>query len=89
MATTFLLHPCRVYAIAIQANDALTILSMMLVFVYGIRAVAVAPKNTSRHVPSLRELDEELKYSVPSASDGLDMSLLTDTLVPPEMVRIP
>lgn len=50
-------------------------------------AVAVAPKNTTRRVPSLRELDEDLKYSVPSAADGLDMSLLTKTLVPPEMVK--
>lgn len=48
--------------------------------------VAVAPKNTTRRVPTLRELDEDLKYSVPPASDGLDMGLLTNTLVPPEMV---
>lgn len=48
--------------------------------------VAAAPKNTTRRVPTLRELDEDLKYSVPSAADGLDMSLLTKTLVPPEMV---
>lgn len=51
--------------------------------------MAVAPKNTTRRVPTLRELDEDLKYSVPSAADGLDMSLLTKTLVPPEMVSVP
>lgn len=49
--------------------------------------VAVAPRNTTRRLPSLRELDEDLRYSVPSAAEGLDMSLLTTTLVPPEMVR--
>lgn len=48
--------------------------------------VAAAPKNTTRRVPSLRELDEELKRAIPSSADGLDMSLLTKTLVPPEMV---
>lgn len=70
------------------ANDASKLPNMMFdVLVCGTRTVAVAPKNTSRHVPSLRELDEELKYSVPSTADGLDMGLLTDTLVPPEMVR--
>lgn len=48
--------------------------------------VAAAPKNTTRRVPSLRELDEDLKSSLPSAADGLDMTLLTKTLVPREMV---
>ncbi|CAN0389316.1 unnamed protein product, partial [Scytosiphon promiscuus] len=48
--------------------------------------VAAAPKNTTRRVPSLRELDDDLKYAIPSGADGLDMSLLTSTLVPPEMV---
>lgn len=62
--------------------------NMVLVFYWGGWTVAVAPKNTSRRVPSLHELDEDLKYSVPSAIDGLDMSLLTKTLVPPEMVRL-
>ncbi|CAM9403939.1 unnamed protein product [Laminaria digitata] len=49
--------------------------------------VAAAPKNTSRRVPSLRELDEDLKSSLPSAADGLDMTLLTKTLVPREMLE--
>ena len=50
--------------------------------------VAAAPKNTTRRVPSLRELDEDLKHAIPSSADGLDMSLLTKTLVPPEMVSV-
>ncbi|CAM9487544.1 unnamed protein product [Ectocarpus fasciculatus] len=49
--------------------------------------VAAAPQNTTRRVPSLRELDEDLKYAIPSGADGLDMSLLTKTLVPPEMLE--
>eukprot|EP00752_Nemacystus_decipiens_P007427 g6639.t1 len=49
--------------------------------------VAAAPKNTTRRVPSLRELDEDLKHAIPSSADGLDMSLLTKTLVPPEMLE--
>lgn len=51
--------------------------------------VAVAPKNASRRLPSLHELDEDLQYSVASATDGLDMTLLTKTMVPPEMVSDP
>lgn len=51
--------------------------------------VAMAPKNTARRVPSLRELDHAIEYVIPSATDGLDMSLLTNKLVPPEMLHEP
>lgn len=54
----------------------------------SIAEVAAAPKNTTRRVPTLRELDDDLKHAIPSCADGLDMSLLTQTLVPPEMVRV-
>jgi hypothetical protein len=45
--------------------------------------VAAAPKNTNRRVASLHELDSDLKYSVSSAENGIDLSLLTTNLVPP------
>ncbi|GMI33683.1 hypothetical protein TrCOL_g738 [Triparma columacea] len=45
--------------------------------------VAAAPKNINRRVASLHELDSDLKYSVSSAENGIDLSLLTTNLVPP------
>ena len=45
--------------------------------------VAAAPKNVTRRVASLHELDSDLKYSVSSAENGIDLSLLTANLVPP------
>jgi Intraflagellar transport protein 43 len=60
----------------------------MFVLLYDmcVVAVAAAPKNTARRVPSLRELDHAIRYTIPSAAEGLDMSMLTNTLVPPDMV---
>eukprot|EP00619_Florenciella_sp_RCC1007_P013289 CAMPEP_0205913580 /NCGR_PEP_ID=MMETSP1325-20131115/6630_1 /ASSEMBLY_ACC=CAM_ASM_000708 /TAXON_ID=236786 /ORGANISM="Florenciella sp., Strain RCC1007" /LENGTH=241 /DNA_ID=CAMNT_0053280473 /DNA_START=1 /DNA_END=726 /DNA_ORIENTATION=+ len=48
--------------------------------------VAVAPKNLARRVQSLQQLDHEIKYTLPSGG-GLDLSILTASLVPPEMVQ--
>ena len=55
-------------------------------FLNVLTTVAAAPKNTARRVPSLRELDHAIRYTIPSAAEGLDMSMLTNTLVPPDMV---
>lgn len=55
-------------------------------FLDVLTTVAAAPKNTARRVPSLRELDHAIRYTIPSAAEGLDMSMLTNTLVPPDMV---
>lgn len=48
--------------------------------------VAEAPRNVVRHVQSLQQLDHAIKFSIPSSA-GLDLSVLTAALVPPEMVR--
>jgi len=48
--------------------------------------VAAAPRNVARRVQSLRELDDAIKYTVPSGA-GIDLSILTSSLVPPKMVR--
>jgi len=47
--------------------------------------VAQAPRNLTRRLPGLRELDAELKFAIPSGL-GVDLSVLTTTLVPPDMV---
>ena len=47
--------------------------------------VAQAPRNLTRRLPNLRDLDAELKGAVPSGF-GVDLSVLTATLVPPDMV---
>ncbi|CAM9582861.1 unnamed protein product [Phaeothamnion confervicola] len=49
--------------------------------------IAKAPKNTTRKVQSLRELDHEIRHTVASAAEGLDLSLLTRDLVPLAMLR--
>ena len=48
--------------------------------------VAVAPKNLARRVQSLQQLDHDIKYTLPSGG-GLDLSILTSSLAPPEMVQ--
>lgn len=49
-------------------------------------AVAEAPKNIARKVQTMRELDTESKYSVPSAAAGVDLTLLTTALSPANAV---
>jgi hypothetical protein len=51
--------------------------------------VASAPKNVTRRVASLHELDSSLKHSVRSGSHGVDLSLLSNRLVPPTSVAEP
>eukprot|EP00616_Rhizochromulina_sp_CCMP1243_P006961 CAMPEP_0118967784 /NCGR_PEP_ID=MMETSP1173-20130426/5130_1 /TAXON_ID=1034831 /ORGANISM="Rhizochromulina marina cf, Strain CCMP1243" /LENGTH=238 /DNA_ID=CAMNT_0006916811 /DNA_START=38 /DNA_END=754 /DNA_ORIENTATION=- len=48
--------------------------------------VAAAPRNLARRVQSLQQLDHDIKYTVPSGA-GIDLSILTSSLVPPTMVR--
>jgi len=50
--------------------------------------VAAAPRNTSRRVQSMRELDHEIKYTLPTTMQaGLDLKLLTASLSPPDQVK--
>ncbi|GMH65440.1 hypothetical protein TL16_g04199 [Triparma laevis f. inornata] len=49
--------------------------------------VAAAPRNVNRRVASLHELDSEIKYSVSSSENGVDLSLLTTSLVPQSSVQ--
>jgi len=49
--------------------------------------VAAAPKNITRTVASLHELDNDLKFSVSSKEKGIDMSLLVTNLVPASAVQ--
>jgi hypothetical protein len=48
--------------------------------------VAHAPRNLSRKIPSLSTLQHEAKSYLHSNKDGIDMSILLGTLVPPNML---
>jgi len=48
--------------------------------------VAAPARNTQRRIPTLRELDADIKFTVPPSS-GFDLSPLTATLVPPDSVH--
>merc|ERR1711988_228668 len=49
--------------------------------------VAAAPKNTTIKVQSMRELDHDIKYTLPTTMlNGLDLSLLTAALSPQSAV---
>lgn len=53
------------------------------------KQVADAPKVASRKIQTMKELDSDIKYVVRSATDtGLNLSLLTKALSPPESVRL-
>jgi hypothetical protein len=50
--------------------------------------VASAPKNTARRVQSMRELDHDIKYTLPTnVQNGLDLSILTSCLSPQPLVQ--
>ena len=51
--------------------------------------VARAPRNTNRRVPTLQELENEVKATLPSSDTGLDLGILFATLVPAEYVQEP
>ncbi|KAE8905102.1 hypothetical protein PF005_g16164 [Phytophthora fragariae] len=49
--------------------------------------VAEAPRNTTRAVQSLKQLDKDIKFALPSAqSHGVDLHLLTSALCPERAV---
>ncbi|KAG2790218.1 hypothetical protein PC116_g16017 [Phytophthora cactorum] len=49
--------------------------------------VAEAPRNTTRAVQSLKQLDKEIKFALPSAqTHGVDLHLLTSALCPERAV---
>ncbi|ETL88314.1 hypothetical protein L917_12608 [Phytophthora nicotianae] len=49
--------------------------------------VAEAPRNTTRVVQSLKQLDKEIKFALPSAqAHGIDLHLLTSALCPERAV---
>ncbi|KAG1699983.1 hypothetical protein DVH05_012419 [Phytophthora capsici] len=51
--------------------------------------VAEAPRNTTRAVQSLKQLDRDIKFALPSAqSHGVDLHLLTSALCPERAVRV-
>lgn len=45
-----------------------------------------APRNVNRRVPTLIELENEVKVAIPTGENGLDISVLTSTLVPASLV---
>jgi len=45
-----------------------------------------APRNVNRRVPTLIELENEVKVAIPTGENGLDISCLTSTLVPASLV---
>lgn len=52
------------------------------------KQVASAPRNTQRRVQTMNELDDDIKYTVPSAtSGGVDLSLLTAALSPSDALQ--
>mmetsp|Transcript_22730 Transcript_22730/g.38965 ORF Transcript_22730/g.38965 Transcript_22730/m.38965 type:complete len:239 (+) Transcript_22730:69-785(+) len=50
------------------------------------RQVAAPPKIRNNRVQTIKELDHDIKYSLPSADIGIDLSLLASTLSPQDQV---
>jgi hypothetical protein len=54
----------------------------------GDNRVAQAPRNVHRKIPTLEELENDMRSSVPcSSEDGIDLGILTRTLVPPSQLQ--
>merc|ERR1711907_804476 len=49
--------------------------------------VAHAPRNFNRRIPTLEELENDVKAALPQSETGLDMTVLFKTLVPAPQVR--
>lgn len=49
--------------------------------------VAHAPRNVHRKIPSLADLENEVKQAVASIEEGYDLAILLRTLVPPALVQ--
>lgn len=44
--------------------------------------VAHAPRNVTRKIPTLSELEEEVSAAIPATEDGMNLGCLTSTLIP-------
>lgn len=53
----------------------------------GDQRVAHAPRNFNRKVPTLGELENDVKAALPTSETGLDMTVLFKTLVPASQVQ--
>ena len=49
--------------------------------------VAQAPRNVHRKIPTLNDLEDEVKAAIPSIEGGFDLKVLLSTLVPPGQVQ--
>jgi hypothetical protein len=49
--------------------------------------IARAPKNITRKIPTLADLESEVKAAIPQSEGGFDLSVLLNTLVPPQQVQ--
>eukprot|EP00428_Durinskia_dybowskii_P085266 CAMPEP_0170428136 /NCGR_PEP_ID=MMETSP0117_2-20130122/39606_1 /TAXON_ID=400756 /ORGANISM="Durinskia baltica, Strain CSIRO CS-38" /LENGTH=248 /DNA_ID=CAMNT_0010687403 /DNA_START=62 /DNA_END=808 /DNA_ORIENTATION=- len=49
--------------------------------------IAHAPRNVNRKIPTLKDLEVEVKAAVPTSEEGLNLSVLLTTLVPAGMVK--
>ena len=49
--------------------------------------VAHAPRNVTRKIPTLQDLENEVKATVPSVDSGFDLGVLLATLVPATLVE--
>jgi len=49
--------------------------------------VAHAPRNVTRKIPTLQDLENEVKATVPSVDSGFDLGVLLATLVPAALVE--
>lgn len=49
--------------------------------------IARAPRNITRKIPTLADLESEVKAAIPQSEGGFDLSVLLNTLVPPQQVQ--
>jgi len=49
--------------------------------------IARAPRNVTRKIPTLADLESEVKAAIPQSEGGFDLSVLLNTLVPPQQVQ--
>ena len=49
--------------------------------------VAHAPRNVHRKIPTLTDLENEVKSAIPTIEGGFDLSVLISTLVPPTQIQ--
>lgn len=51
--------------------------------------VARAPKNIHRKIPTLADLEDEVKSAIPTIEGGFNLKVLLETLIPPGQVQDP